>query len=222
GGGWGSVGRPGGRAPAAAAAPPAARDEMQRITAPLDEVALQARRAGLSADEIARHAFLRARLFTPHAKPVRMLFVECTNSDVDVHAQAISRGTGVEPRRMLVDELATRGPEFYEGFDVLVTTIFHIGEVQRAVGPGRSVVSLMLEPSFEEVVARLIPLRRGTRIAVVCTTRPRAEKFVSSLLARGLDHLRFLPVGTDRPGKVEKAFQTADQVWISPAVREQW
>ena len=211
-----------GRGTFVAADSPAASNEMQRINDLLDEVAVQARRAGLSADEIARHAFLRARLFTPHATPVRMLFVECTKSDVDVHAKAISRGTGVDPKGILVGELASRTAAFYAAFDVIVTTIFHIGEVQRAVGSSHSVVSLMLEPSFEEVVARMIPLRSGTRIAVVCTTRPRAEKFISSLLARGLDHLRFLPVGTDRPERVEKAFQTADQVWISRAVREHW
>jgi len=201
---------------------PAASDEMQRINDLLDEVAVQARRAGLSADDVARQAFLRARLFTPHAAPVRMLFVECTASDVDVHARAISRGTGVEPKRMLVGELASRRGEFFGGFDVIVTTLFHIGEVQRAVGSERRVVSLMLEPSFEEVVARLIPLRPGTRVAVACTTRPRAEKFISSLLARGIDHLSFMPVGTDRKGALEKAFKTADQVWVSRAVRESW
>src|SRR6187200_1678439 len=80
----------------------------------------------------------------------------------------------------------------------------------------------MLEPSFEEVVARLIPRRRGTGVAVACTTRPKAEKFISSLLARGLDHLSFSAVGIDRPGALEKAFRTADQVWVSRAVREQW
>lgn len=201
---------------------PAARDEMQRINDLLDEVAVQARRAGLSADDIARQAFLRARLFTPHATPVRMLFVECTASDVEVHARAISRGTGVEPLGILLGELASRRDDYFRNFDVIVTTLFHTGEVQRAVGTERRVVSLMLEPSFEEVVARLIPLRAGTRVAVACTTRPRAEKFISSLLARGIDHLSFTPVGTDRPGALEKAFKTADQVWVSRAVREGW
>jgi len=211
-----------GRGTFVAADSPAASDDMQRLNDLLDEVALQARRAGLSADDVARQAFLRARLFTPHAGPVRMLFTECTASDVEVHAQAIAQGTGVEPRRMLVSELTAQRDGFFERYDVIVTTLFHIGEVQRAVGPERRVVSLMLEPSFEEVVARLIPLRRGTRVAVACTTRPKAEKFISSLLARGLDHLSFSAVGIDRPGALEKAFRTADQVWVSRAVREQW
>jgi GntR family transcriptional regulator len=211
-----------GRGTFVAADSPGASDEIQRINDLLDEVALQARRAGLSADDLARQAYLRARLFTPHAAPVKMLFVECTTSDVDVHAQAISLGTGVEPDRMLTSDLDSRKPAFFEAFDVVVTTLFHIGEVQRAAGPGSRVISLMLEPSFDEVVARLIPLRRGTRIAIACTTRPKAEKFISSLLARGLDHLTFSAVGIDKPGALEHAFRRADQVWVSRAVREQW
>lgn len=211
-----------GRGTFVAADSPAASDDMQRINDLLDEVALQARRAGLSADDLARQAYLRARLFTPHAVPAKLLFVECTTSDVEVHAQAIARGTGVEPDRLLTADLAAKGKAFFGKFDVVVTTLFHIAEVQRAAGPESRVVSLMLEPSFDEVVARLIPLRRGTRIAVACTTRPKAEKFISSLLARGLDHLSFTPVGIDKKGALEQAFRRADQVWVSRAVREQW
>jgi len=211
-----------GRGTFVAADSPAASDDMQRLNDLLDEVALQARRAGLSADDLARQAYVRARLFTPHAVPARMLFVECTTSDVEVHAQAIARGTGLEPERILTTELEARGSDYFSGFDVVVTTLFHIGEVQRAAGPDCRVVSLMLEPSFEEVVARLIPLRRGTKIAIACTTRPKAEKFISSLLARGLDHLSFSAVGIDKPGALEHAFRRSEQVWVSRAVREQW
>lgn len=211
-----------GRGTFVAADSPAGRNDLQRVHDLLDEAVVQARRLGLSPDDLARHAFLRARLFAPQPISVRMLFVECTRSDVETHARTIAESTGVDPVRILVKDLLTKDEKYLTGFDVIATTLFHVTEVQKKVGAERTVFTLMLEPSFEEVVARLQPLRRGTRIAIICTTRSNADKYVSSLLARGLNHLRYSPVGVENRAALKRALQTADQVWISRAVDELW
>ncbi len=211
-----------GRGTFVAADSPAGSDALQRVHDLLDEAVLQARRLGLSPDDLARHAFLRARIFTPHAVSVRMLFVECTRWDVETQGRAIAEGTGVTPAGILVRDYLEKGADYLDRFDVIATTLFHVTEVQRKAGRDRRVFTLMLEPSFEEVVARLLPLRQGTRIAIVCSSRSKADKYVSSLLARGLNHLRYVPVGVTNRAALKQAFQKADQVWISKAVADIW
>ena len=211
-----------GRGTFVAADSPAGNDALQRVHDLLDEAVIHSRRLGLSADDLARHAFLRARIFTPHAEAVRMLFVECTSWDVEQHSKSIAEGTGVSPTGILVRDFLQKEPGYVGRFDVIATTLFHITEVQRKVGRDRHVFTLMLEPSFEEVVARLLPLRQGTRIAIVCSTRSKADKYVSSLLARGVSHLRYLAVGIENRVALKQAFQKADQVWISKAVADIW
>ncbi len=201
---------------------PASSDEHQHVNDLLDEVAVLAQHLGLSPDDIARLAFLRARVFTPQASSVRMLFVECSPWDLEDYGRILAERTGIQPKQMLVRDLPTRAPDFSSRFDLIVTTLFHVDEVQRAVGRDRNVVAVMLEPSFQEVVARMLPLRRGTRVAIICSTRDKASKFVSSLLACGLNHLRFLKAGLDDKKAIVRVFQQADQVWVSSAFSEIW
>jgi len=207
-----------GRGTFVAESSPEAGNRYQRVYELLDEVVILAQRAGLSPDDLARIAFLRARIFTPPSFPVRLLFVECTEPDVEFHARTIQEGAGVEPFSVLLRDLPGKSADYLDSFDVLVTTLFHVTEVQRIVGRGRRVFTLTLEPSPDLVVARLIALAPGTRVAIVCTTRTNANKFVSSLLVRGLSHLRFLPVGLNDGAALTRTLGTADVIWASRAI----
>lgn len=209
-----------GRGTFVAASSPETGNRYQRVYELLDEVVMLAQRAGLSPDDLARIAFLRARVFLPPSFSVRLLFVECSKPDVEFHSRTIRDGTGVNPVTVLVRELGRKSADYLDSFDVLVTTLFHVTEVQRIVGRGRRVFTLTLEPSPDLVVGKLISLAPGTRVAIVCTTRTNANKFVSSLLVRGLTHLRFLPAGLDDGPALTRTVGSADVVWASRAIPE--
>ena len=208
-----------GRGTFVAANSPSARDEFQRVHDLMDEVVVRARHMGISADDLARIAFLRARIFTPEESGVRVLFAECNRPEVEFHAKTIVEGTGIEPATFLLEQLRGKGSRFFDRFDVLATTLFHSEELQSIVGPDRRVLGLMVEPSFDEVLARLIPLPRGTRVAVICSTKMNARKIVNALLGTGLTHLKFWTVPLEDREEIERAFRKADQVFISRLVR---
>jgi DNA-binding transcriptional regulator YhcF (GntR family) len=208
-----------GRGTFVAPSAPSTRDEYERIYDLMGEVAIYAHHAGVSADELARIAFQRAQIFTPNTASVRVLFAECNRPEADYHAGTIREGTGVVPSSFLIQELRNKKPRFFAGFDVIATTLFHAAELQEIVGPERRVLGLMVEPSFNEVVARLIPLPPRARIAVICSTVARARKYVSALRGVGLTHLTFWTVPLGDKKAVERAFHRADQIYISRLVK---
>jgi GntR family transcriptional regulator len=209
-----------GRGTFVAAHAPSMNDEHQKISDLMDEVVVHARHLGLSPDELARLAFLRAKMFTQESTSlVRLLFTECNPAEVEFFAKTISDWTNVVPSAFLLEELREKNRRFFEGFDLLVTTLLHAEELQKMVGPRRRVLGLLTQPSYDEVVARLIPLPPGTTVAVVCVTKSSTEKFISALRGTGLTHLRFWKVLLNDRKALAHAFRQADHIYVSRLVR---
>jgi len=204
-----------GRGTFVAADAPHPRDDQEGVRERLDEALLHAQALNLGPDEFARIAYLRARMFFSDSTAVRVLFAECNAAEVEFHAAEIARGTRIRPESFVLQELKGRGSAFFDGFDILATTLFHVLELQKIVGPKRRVLALMVEPSFSEVVARLIPLPPRTLVAVVASTAVNARKMVNALLGTGLDHLRLWPVALTDVAELNAAFRKADEIYVS-------
>jgi hypothetical protein len=182
----------------------------------IDEALLKARSLGVSAETFARTAYARAKLAAPgEGQAIRLLFSECNWPDLEYHAQTIQVGTGLQPEIFLVDDLRERDPAFFDQFDLLVTTMFHVAELQEIVGPERTVLGLMVEPSYLEVISEISRLSRGTRVGLVCASQVGAERMARALRGVGMNHLEFLTAGVDRPTQLTDLFEQAERVYIS-------
>jgi GntR family transcriptional regulator len=182
----------------------------------VDEALLKAQALGISNEEFARTAYARAKLVAPagRAKP-RLLFVECNRSDMEHYARTIAAGAGVTPETFLVEELAEQGPEFFAQFDLIVTTLFHVAELQELVGPERQVIGLMIKPEYLEVLAEISRLPRGSRVGLICAEQKGAEQMARALRGVGADYLDFSTAGLDQPEQINQLFQTAEWVYVS-------
>ncbi|HTO75843.1 MAG TPA: GntR family transcriptional regulator [Thermoanaerobaculia bacterium] len=195
--------------------PPKRPDQRHRVEALIDGVLFEADRLGVTAEQFARLSYLRAKMFRRGASHVPVLFLECSPAEAEFHAREILEATGIRPTTALVQDLAKMRPEYFDRFPVITTTLFHITEAQKVLGAGRRVHGLLVEPSPSEIVARLRPLARGSRVAIVCSTRRNARKIQNALQRVGLTHLRFSAVPIDSPSEVRNAFRQADEIVVS-------
>ncbi len=195
--------------------PPKRPDQRHRVEALIDGVLFEADRLGVTAEQFARLSYLRAKMFRQGASHVPVLFLECSPAEADFHAREIFEATGVRPTTALVQDLPKMKPEYFDRFPVITTTLFHITETQKVLGARRRVHGLLVEPSPSEIVARLRPLARGSRVAIVCSTRRNARKIQNALQRVGLTHLRFSAVPIDSPSDVRNAFRQADEIVVS-------
>jgi GntR family transcriptional regulator len=181
----------------------------------IDEAIIQAQALGVPAAAFARTAYARAKLFSATGADIRLLFSECNQVDTAYYARRIQEGTGIQPEIFLLDELRACEPDFFDRFDLLVTTIFHATELQELVGTERTVIGLMVEPSYLEVMAEIGRLPRGTKVGLVCASLEGAEQMERALVGVGVTVLEFIAAGVDQPEEMERLFGAADRIYVS-------
>lgn len=208
-----------GRGTFVAAKPPHLQeDQHESLLELVDEALAKVQAMGVSTEEFARLAYTRAKLFTPEKADVLILFTECNTADLDHFTKSIEDNTGLHPFTAILSELRGRGPEFFDEFDLLVTTLSHVVELQEIVGPNYSVLGLMYEPSYIDVLNEIIRLPNGTRVGLICPTKDAAKNRQQSLIERGVKHLRFVTAGIDKEQEVAKVFMQADQIYVSRVI----
>jgi GntR family transcriptional regulator len=197
-------------------------DQEAKLLELIDEALAKAQALDIPAEMFARTAYARAKLAAPvEGEPLRLLFVECNWADIEYYAQTIKTGTGVSPEIFLVDDLKGREPAFFDQFDLLVTTLFHIDELQEVAGPERPMLGLMIEPSYFEVLAEISHLPRGTKVGLVCASQAGAEQMSRALNGVGANYLEYHLAGADQPEKLAQVFEEAEVVYVSRLAQSQ-
>ncbi|QBD76492.1 GntR family transcriptional regulator [Ktedonosporobacter rubrisoli] len=181
----------------------------------IDETLLMAEQAGVPAKVFARTIYARAQSFVAPAQDVRILFTECNRPDLEYHARTIREHTGAPITALLLDELQAVDADFFRQFEVIATVLSHVAELQELVGESRNVLGLMVEPSYEAVLAELAPLPEDTPVGLICATQRLANNMERMLRGTGLVHLQYLPVGLDEPEKMANVFAHSEHLYVS-------
>ncbi len=175
----------------------------------LDRLQREAERRALSAADLHTLLTMRTR---PTIGGLRLGFVECNTTDLAYFRRLVEQEVGVAVRPILLERL----PGAARGCDLLITTFFHVEEVQRRL-PGREVVGLVALPDFRtlEEVARL---PRRARVALVCATEEGVRSKARSLGAVGLRRPRLRGATLSQEGPLQKLLEDAEVLLASPKV----
>ncbi|MEM1128535.1 MAG: GntR family transcriptional regulator [Bacteroidota bacterium] len=204
-----------------------------RVTAPgsdghaldiVDEALAKAQAAGIDAETFVRLATHRAPAFAERIRGMRLLLIECNAPGLARYARQIEVGTGVRPVTLHVDEAQAQPASFFEDFDLVATTLFHIDEMRDAYDAKGldtdALIALMIEPSYLHVVREITELPPGTHVGLVCTSEQAAASMERALLGVGADHLTLHLAGIDEPSQLPAVFEASDRVYVSPQAQE--
>jgi GntR family transcriptional regulator len=186
----------------------------------IDEALIKAKSMGVSPDAFASAAYTRARLYPKGTPDVSVLFVECNNADMEYYARTIHAGTGIKPETVLIEDLAGKGPAFFNRFDLVATTFFHVAELQELVGSNQAVLALMVAPDYLEVMAQLADLPEGTHVGLICAEQKGADSMKRSLIGTGTNYLHYITAGLDQPEKLKNVFEESDRIFISRLAKQ--
>ena len=175
--------------------PPVDADDLARQEL-LERVMDLASARGVPVEELA-YALL-ARAGTETQEKTKILFVECTQAELDQFAAELEEQLPVEVEKVLVEDLAEKVSGREElPWQLAVTTFFHVHEVQEVMEPlGVETVALLAEANLESL-RRLTELPAGTPVGVVGWGRTCMENLSRSIEGAGLDHLDFVQVYVD-------------------------
>lgn len=172
--------------------PPVDAESLRRQEV-LERVMELAASRGVSVEELGYALLARAGVPAPEKVPV--LFVECNSPEVERYAAELEEALPVIVEPVLVEDLPTRVSGKKElPWRVVVTTFYHVQEVERWMGPlGIETVALLTEATLEGL-NRLSDLPEGTSVGVVGNSRTCTDNLLRSLEGAGLDHLEFFEI----------------------------
>jgi GntR family transcriptional regulator len=155
---------------------------------------------------------LLARAGAKPQEKTRILFVECTQAELDRFSAELEEQLPVEVEKVLIEDLAERvSGEEELPWRMAVTTFFHVHEVQEVMEPrGIETVALLAEANLESL-QRLTELPAGTPVGVVGWGQTCMENLSRSIEGAGLDHLNLVQVYVDE-GPAEEVLDILDKV----------
>lgn len=131
----------------------------------LSSAFLRANSAGISSSEFLQLAESVAARQATTARP-RIYFVECNSLDTNELADNISHVLNLRVNPLLVDTLTLSPTDYQRKADLVVTTPFHLEEVNDAIGVAAHVVSINVTPTARTLV-ELSRIPRHARVLVI-------------------------------------------------------
>ncbi len=156
---------------------------------------------------------LLARAGAKPQEKTPILFVECTQAELDQFSAELEEQLPVEVEKVLIEDLAERvSGEKEPPWRMAVTTFFHVHEVQEIMEPlGIETVALLAEANLESL-QRLTELPAGTPVGVVSLGRTCMENTSRSIEGAGLDHLNLVQVYVDEEEEVRNTLDNVRSV----------
>jgi len=174
-------------------APPLRMNTLARL---VDETLKQVQRLGFGGPEFAAALYTRAHAApAPVSRKLRVLFTECNRPQLRQFSQEIEQTLPLRVDTLLVKDLERRcqqAPEFLQRYSAVVTTFWHIHEVQKLLRRAEvEVVALMADASLESLM-RLTRLPEGTKVGIACHEWTGSENLRHSIENAGLTHIRLI------------------------------
>lgn len=173
--------------------------EVLRRQEVLERVMELAASRGVSVEELGYALLARSGVPAPEKVPV--LFVECNSPEVERYAAELEEALPVIVEPVLVEDLPARvSGEEELPWRIVVTTFYHVQEVERWMEPlGIETVALLTEATLEGL-NRLSDLPEDTSVGVVGNSRTCTDNLLRSLEGAGLDHLKFFEIEESAEG----------------------
>jgi GntR family transcriptional regulator len=172
-------------------------EKMDKLLAIVDESIDRARQLGFSPEEfyLTLYARIQTTPETTRLLKVPVLFIECNRPHAELFSMELEKELPLKVDPMLVEDIKRvleRSRESLKRYALIITTFYHIQEVQALLtGTEIEVVGLMVSTSLEALM-RLASLPEDTKVGVACVVRTGSENLKLSIERAGLKHLRLI------------------------------
>ena len=201
-------------------------ESMHKLLAVVDEALDRAGKLGFSPEELFLTLYARTQASPSPSggkRDVKVLFIECSRPELALFSEELKKELSIEVDSMLVGDFAKtveKDLESLRGYGLIITTFYHIREVQSLLeDSGLEVVALMVDTSLETLM-RLTSLPEGTKVGVACTTAAGAENMKLSIQRAGLKHLRVITGCGEKRSGLQKMMAEASVVVCSSLVED--
>lgn len=200
-------------------------EKMQKLLAVVDDAIERAKGLGFSSEEFSLTLYARTQTSPKETglRKIRTLFIECNRPQLELFSMQLKKELSIQVDSMLIGDfkkVVERVRESMKRYALIITTFYHIREVQALlVGTGIEVVALMVDTSLEALM-RLTSLPEGTKVGVACVDWTASENMKLSIERAGLKHLRVVLGSGEEKESLRKMVKGASVVVCSSLIEK--
>ena len=183
----------------------------------IDDALKQAINWGFTPEQFAEAAAARSHIQAALNCRRTALFVECNWVEIEDYGRTVHTETGIAVTGFHLDDVRKDPAGFRsraQEVDLVITTLFHLEEVQAVLGQDADVIGLGAGPEMR-FLRSLAQLPRGTTVAICCLDRDKATSVRAVVAKAGVQHLDMLAIGINEQEKLQQALAKNDFVYVS-------
>jgi DNA-binding transcriptional regulator YhcF (GntR family) len=179
----------------------------------LEQVFRIAKQAGIDRSELIREIGNCIEQVFGEGDP-QVAFIECNAFDIETLGHKVKSLTGYNLYGMLLSDFLTRPQAISEEYDLLVTTFFHLGEVEQALDAltRERVVGIHATPTQDALlkIARL----QGQVLGIVADL-PRAAEWLLHIVQTYLPNVTVIQASLDDKTRLQAMLEKADAIVVT-------
>ena len=156
---------------------------------------------------------------------VHIAFIECNQEQLLYFSQRLELGTGIHITPILIDEMYNQKDYFLEkmkSVDLVVTTFFHLQEVQDYLKhENKKIIAIALDPQIETMVKIARSTSSDMNIGLVCLTSKFAERVVKSINNAGIKFKKIIFTTTRKADELKELINNSDILIVSPGRKKE-
>jgi GntR family transcriptional regulator len=183
----------------------------------LEETLAKAAELGIGPADLGLAFLSRPSIEAADVRSPTVLVVECNRPALRLYESELRGELRVPVESALVEELPelAAAREFSSRYELVVTTFFHVEEVEQVCAPrGLPVVGLLPQASLD-TLSRLIALPPKRTVGIVCEDQEGIENMLDSLHRAGMVRLRTVTARLDDPARLDALVDAADLIVTS-------
>ncbi len=194
------------------------KDKIEKYGDIFEQIISEALQDDLSLDDI--YGIFKEKLKEKKKllKKTKIAFVECNYEQLSYFSHRLELGVGVNIHSFLLDDIYKDIPAFLrqiKDVDFVVTTFFHLPEVEKIVQGRKPVIAISLDPQIETMV-RIARIPEGSKVALVCISDRFAERVRKSLKNVDITNIELKHTTTRDVKKLQKFLKGVDAIIVSP------
>jgi DNA-binding transcriptional regulator YhcF (GntR family) len=200
-------------------------EKMQKLLMVVDEAIDKAKQLGFGPEDFSLTLYARTQTAAEPARlpKVPILFVECNQPQTKLFSEELKNALSLPVDSMLVkvlQRIVKHNPESLRKYSLVVTTFYHVHELQALLAKiGVEVVGLLVETNLE-ILMRLMSLPEGTKVGIACNDWTGTQNMKLSIENAGLKHLRLVLACGEEKESINKMLKETSVIFCCKGVEE--
>jgi len=208
-----------GRGTFVAEAPSCENAVYESIIKSIDSCIDSSLKMGIDADTFLKLCRQRVDEYKKKFHRLKIMLIECNKEQLDYFCRELELGSGVAITPVLLQDFEKNVDNINQqlkDFDFLVTTLFHLEEVEQIMGNKTvNLIPIALNPQLETII-KIARIPKQSNVGILTSSENFADEVKRAIYDAGLDFKKIITSTASKPSEIKELLEEVDAIIVSP------